>query len=142
MFQLTMVGNLGGDPEMRYSSDGKPFLRFNVAGNIRVREADGTWADKTEWVRVTTFGQRAETLSQYLRKGSRVLVQGRLESRPWTDRDGNVRAGLEVVGDTVEFMTPRDQDAEYQSRQSGQQQAPTGRDAGDISDDDLAELPF
>ena len=56
-------------------------------------------------MRVTVFGQRAETLSQYLKKGSRVYVEGRLEARPWTDRDGQVRAGLEIAATDVEFMS-------------------------------------
>ena len=105
MLKATIIGNLGSDPELRYSAGGAPFLRFTVASNSRARSPEGEWQDKTEWVRVTVFGQRAETLAQYLKKGSRVYVEGRLEARPWTDRTGNINAGLELVGDTVEFMS-------------------------------------
>src|SRR4051812_31451314 len=105
MLKCTLIGNLGSDPEMRYSASGQPFLRFNVASNGRTRDAGGAWQDHTEWVRVTVFGQRAETLAQYLKKGSRVYVEGRLEARPWTDQQGQVRAGLEVAASDVEFMS-------------------------------------
>jgi len=110
MLKATLIGNLGNDPDMRYSASGAPFLRFNVASNYRVRSPEGEWQDKTEWVRVTVFGQRAETLSQYLKKGSRVYVEGRLEARPWTDQQGQIRSGLEVTALDVEFMSSRADD--------------------------------
>jgi len=110
MLKATLIGNLGNDPEMRYSANGSPFLRFNVASNYRTRTPEGEWQDKTEWVRVTVTGQRAESLSQYLHKGSRVYVDGRLEARPWTDQQGQVRAGLEVVANEVQFMSSRADD--------------------------------
>ena len=72
MLKATLIGNLGSDPDMRYAASGAPFLRFNVASNYRARNPEGEWQDRTEWVRVTVFGQRAETLSQYLKKGMRV----------------------------------------------------------------------
>jgi single-strand DNA-binding protein len=108
VLKAQIIGNLGSDPEMRYASSGQPLLRMNVASNYRVRGDDGEWMDKTEWVRVTVFGQRAETLAQYLKKGQRVYVDGRLEARPWTDREGGIRAGLEVTANDVEFLTPRE----------------------------------
>ena len=106
MLKTMLIGNLGNDPEMRYSASGQPYLRFNVASNYRVRTPEGEWQDKTEWVRVTLTGTRAESLSQYLKKGSRVYVDGRLEARPWTDQQGQVRAGLEVMANEVQFMSP------------------------------------
>src|SRR4051794_4570912 len=105
MLKATVIGNPGSDPEMRYSANGAPFLRFNVASKGRVRTPEGEWTDETTWVRVTVFGQRAETLSQYLKKGSRVYVEGRLEARPWTDQRGQLRPGLEVMASNVEFMS-------------------------------------
>lgn len=111
MLKISLIGNLGSDPDMRYSQSGSPFLRFNVASNFRTRTPEGEWQDKTEWVRVTVTGNRAETLSQYLKKGSRVYVEGRLEARPWTDQQGQVRAGLEVMANEVQFMSSRQDDA-------------------------------
>jgi single-strand DNA-binding protein len=105
MLKCTIIGNLGSDPELRYSAGGQAFLRFNVASNFRARSPEGEWRDKTEWVRVTLFGQRAESLANLLKKGTRVYVEGRLEARPWTDQQGQVRAGLEVAASDVEFMS-------------------------------------
>src|SRR6185503_144589 len=107
MLKATLIGNLGNDPDMRYSANGSPLLRFNVASNYRTRTPEGEYQDRTEWVRVTVTGNRAESLSPYLKKGSRVYVEGRLEARPWTDQQGQVRAGLEVLANEVQFMSSR-----------------------------------
>jgi single-strand DNA-binding protein len=158
MLKASIIGNLGNDPEMRYSAGGAAFLRFYVASNFRARSPEGEWQDKTEWVRVTVFGQRAETLGQYLKKGSRVFVDGRLEARPWIDQQGQARAGLELVASDVEFMSTRADDemrggggggdygsAPPRERSGGgappPRQAPQSRqDPGD--DGDLEDLPF
>ena len=111
MLKATIVGNLGSDPEeLRYNANGNPFVRFNVAANYRARTQEGEWQDKTEWVRVIVAGKRAEFLSQYLRKGSKVYVEGRLEASPWIDNQQQPRAGLTVMASEVEFMSTRADD--------------------------------
>jgi len=159
MLKATLIGNLGNDPDMRYSASGSPLLRFNVASNYRTRTPEGEWQDKTEWVRVTVTGQRAESLGQYLKKGSRVYVDGRLEARPWTDQQGQVRAGLEVVANEVQFMSSRADDERMgggggggdrdfaSSRPSGSSSAPPRQSAPrpqpqPEEDSDLEDLPF
>jgi single-strand DNA-binding protein len=107
MLGVNLIGNLGADPELRYSADDVPFLTCNVAANYRTKGEAGGWADQTEWVRVRIVGTRAESLSQYLRKGSRLYVSGNLELRPWVDRDNRARAGLTVVASTLELLGPR-----------------------------------
>lgn len=129
------IGNLGNDAELKYSQSGAPVLRFNVATNGRVRNADGNWEDRTEWVRVMMFGQRAETLAQYLKKGMRVYVAGRLEARPWTTKVGDIRAGLELIADLCEFMSARNEDG-------GQQQQARPAQRGSSDDGDLDSIPF
>jgi single-strand DNA-binding protein len=114
MLKASVIGNLGNDPELRYSPSGAPSLRVNVASNFRARTPEGEWEDRTEWVRVIVFGQRAESLAQRLKRGMRVFVDGRLEARPWTDRENRVRAGLEIVAGDIEFMSPRQTDDERQ----------------------------
>jgi single-strand DNA-binding protein len=134
MLMASVIGNLGNDPDMKYSANGAPFLRFNVATNGRVRTPEGQWEDRTEWLRVTVFGQRAESLQNYLRKGTRVYVSGRLEARPWTDQQGGVRAGLEIVANDVEFMSARNEEGSNERQPS--------RSAAPAVDDGLEELPF
>ena len=114
MLKASVIGNLGNDPELRYSASGAPSLRVNVASNFRARTPEGEWEDRTEWVRVIVFGQRAESLAQHLKKGMRVFVDGRLEARPWTDRENRVRAGLEIIANDVEFMSARQVDDDEQ----------------------------
>src|SRR6187200_823013 len=116
MLKASVIGNLGTDPELRYSPSGAPLLRVNVASNFRARTPEGEWEDRTEWVRVIIFGQRAESLAQHLKKGVRVFVDGRLEARPWTDRENRVRAGLEIVASDIEFTSTRQADDEEQQR--------------------------
>lgn len=115
MLKASCIGNLGSDPEMKYSANGAPYLRFNVASNGRVRDESGTWKDETTWVRVTIFGQRAESLQNHLRKGMRVFVDGRLEARPWTGQSGQLSAGLELIATDVEFMSARGDESNGQA---------------------------
>jgi single-strand DNA-binding protein len=155
MLRATLVGNLGRDPELRYSQDGRPFLQINVASNYRDRAPDGEWMDKTEWIRVTVFGQRAEILSQQLRKGSRVLVDGRLRSRPWLDQSQQPRAGLEMIANEVENLTTRAEDeaAGFQrpggvprdpaaGAAAGEGRAPAPRSSAPGDETELEDLPF
>ena len=145
MLKATIIGNIGADPDMKYSANGSPLLRFNLAANYRTRTPEGEYQDKTEWIRVTVFGQRAETLSQHLRKGTKVYVEGRLEARPWTDNQGQIKAGLEVMANEVEFMSAR-QDGGDQMRPTNtvnrQPVSAGARQAQGQDDDGLDGLPF
>ena len=143
MLKASLIGNLGSDPELKYSPEGRAFLRMNVACNFRARNPAGEWEDRTEWVRVTLFGQRAETLAQYLRKGSRVYVHGRLEARPWTDQQHQARAGLEVVADEVQFASPRVEDEHASGGMAGPARSSGEHAPSRPSDEgELENLPF
>lgn len=142
MLKASLIGNLGNDPDMRYSASGAPLLRFNVASNGRVRGQDGEWRDETTWVRVTVTGNRAESLSQYLRKGTRVYVEGRLEARPWTDQQGQIRAGLEVLANEVQFMSARQQADDDGPRASVTDERRDSRRGQGDDGEALDDLPF
>lgn len=106
--QITIVGNLGRDPEMRYTPNGVAVTSFTVATNRRYQAQDGQWQDKTIWFRVTAWRKTAETASQYLTKGSKVLIIGEVEEpRPWTDKEGNTQVSLEVTAQTIRFLSGR-----------------------------------
>jgi single-strand DNA-binding protein len=109
--KVTIVGNLGKDPAMRYTSDGKPVTNFSVATNRRWTNGDGTAGEETVWFRVTCWGKMAEACNEYLSKGRQVLVEGRLRPDPetggpriWTGDDGIARASFEVTARTVKFL--------------------------------------
>lgn len=112
MYQkLTIVGNLGQDPEMRYTPDGTPVTNFSVATNRRWTNQDGSQGEETVWFRITAWRRLAEVCNEYLEKGRQVLVEGRLRPdretggpRVWTGRDGQPRASFEVTAMTVKFL--------------------------------------
>ena len=115
MYQkLVIVGNLGTDPEMRYTPSGQAVTNFNVATNRRYTSSDGNQVDETTWFRVSVWGKQAESTNQYLKKGNKVLVEGRLNPDRetggpllWTRKDGTSAASFEITADTVRFLTPR-----------------------------------
>jgi single-strand DNA-binding protein len=95
--KVMIIGNLGREPEMRYTPSGKPLTKFRVATNRRWTTPDGEEQTETEWFNVVTWGKLAEICNQYLTKGERVYIEGRLHTRHWTDEDGNHQSATEVV---------------------------------------------
>lgn len=111
---IIIVGNLGRDPEMRYTPGGQAVTSMNVATNRQYTASDGTQVKETIWFRVSVWGKSAESVNQYLRKGSKVLVEGRLVPdqatggpRVWTRQDGTPGASFEVSANTVRFLSSR-----------------------------------
>ena len=108
--QITLIGNLGRDPEMRYTASGVPVTSFPVATSRGWTGADGQRNEKTVWFRVSAWQRQAETCNQYLTKGRRVLVVGEVEEPyVYTDQEGNSRASLQVRALTVRFLNSREE---------------------------------
>lgn len=105
--KIIIVGNLGRDPELRYTPQGVAVCNFSVATNEKKRDKSGELQDVTTWFRVTLWRNQAENASKYLQKGSPVYVEGRLGLEEWTDRDGNNRYTLEVQGSEMHFIGGR-----------------------------------
>ena len=139
--QLMLIGNLGNDPEMRYTPSGVPVASFSLAVNRTWTGEDGQRHDKTTWFRVTTWRKQAEIVSQYLTKGSKVMIVGEIEeARPYTDRDGNQRASLEVTAQTVKFLSGRGDapnGAEATPVSSGGRAAPHHAEGPEVRDEDI-----
>lgn len=114
---IIIVGNLGRDPEMRYTPSGQPVTSFSVASSRSYNNSNGEKVDETIWFRVTAWGKQAETCNQYLQKGSKVLVEGRLipdekgSPRTFTRQDGTTGASFEVNAATVRFLSSRGETA-------------------------------
>jgi single-strand DNA-binding protein len=102
--KIIVVGNLGRDPELRYTPQGTPVCSFTVATNEKRKDRAGEMQDVTTWFRVTLWGRQAETASQYLAKGRPIYVEGRLRVEEWTDRDGKQRYTLEVQATDMQFI--------------------------------------
>ncbi len=134
--QLTLVGNLGSDPVMRYTSSGVPVASFSMAVSRSWTNQEGQRQEKTIWFRVTAWRKLAETVSQYLTKGRQVMVVGEIEEpQIYTDRDGNPRVTLSVNANTVRFLGTR-ADNEAGGTYSGSSTAPSDDD-GAASDEDI-----
>ena len=130
--KVTLVGNLGADPELRYTSAGKPVTKFRVACNSRRRTPEGEYQEHTEWFGVSAFGRLAEVSAELLHRGSRVYVEGRLESRVWESPEGR-RFFLDVLANEVLVLDPR-------PRSEGGEPQP--RTAAAEEPDTLDDVPF
>src|ERR1041385_3080779 len=141
-----VIGNLGRDPEKRYTQDGRPVTRFSVAATTRRRERDGEWADHTEWFSVTVFSRQAETLAERLTKGTRVYVEGRLESRQYETQNGGKGFAMDIVAHEVLSLDPRLRaDAfggEFEPATAGRPPAAARSQPMEDTAADLEDLPF
>ena len=105
--KVILIGNLGADPEVRYAQSGTAVANFRIATTETWRKADGEREELTEWHRIVAFGKLAEICGQYLSKGMRVYIEGRLQTRKWEDRDGNQRFTTEIVAREMKMLSPR-----------------------------------
>jgi single-strand DNA-binding protein len=137
---IIIVGNLGKDPEMRYLPSGQAVTNFSVATSRQYTGSDGQLVKETIWFRVAVWGKQAETSNQYLKKGSKVLVEGRLTPDPatggprlWTRQDGTATSSYEINAQTVRFLSSR---GEGDASQGG------GFDAAPVPDGGDEAIPF
>jgi single-strand DNA-binding protein len=132
---LTIVGNLGRDPEMRYTPSGQPVTNFSVAINRQYTNGNGQPVKDVIWFRVSAWGKQAEVCSQFLKKGAKVLVEGRLEydaqtggPKIWEGQDGSAHADFGLVAQIVRFLSPKDGNGDH--------------DAALTGDADVENIPF
>ena len=141
--KVMIIGNLGRDPEMRYTPTGRPVTQFSVAVNQSTKnQQTGEWIEETDWFRVSVFGDRAERAAEQLRKGNRVFVEGRFRTREFEGRDGQKRTSLEITADSLVSLERRTREGDE------------GTFGGDVPSgaarprparpeaDDLDDLPF
>jgi len=101
---MIIIGNLGSEPEMRFTPNGRPVTSFSAATNRRYTTSEGERREETEWFTVVTWGRLAEQCNQYLTKGRLVYVEGRLRSHSWEGQDGQRRYRNEIIADRVSFL--------------------------------------
>jgi len=129
--RMTIIGNLGNEPEMRFTPSGRPVTSFRVATNWRYTTPDGERKEETEWFTIVAWGKLAEQCNQFLTKGRLVYVEGRLRLRTWDGPDGQRRARNEIVADRVKFL---DRQAAGVAVEAKTEEAEPG---GDIEPDDI-----
>jgi single-strand DNA-binding protein len=147
--KVMIIGNLGSDPEMRYTPSGRAVTQFNVAVNQSTKNHQtGEWVEETDWFRVTVWGDRAERMAEALRKGNKVFVEGRFRTREFEGRDGQKRTSLEITADSIVNLERRARDDEGSF--AGSAPAASGQGSGGAtrptrppSDDaEFDDLPF
>ena len=149
--KVMIIGNLGSDPEMRYTPNGRAVTQFNVAVNQSTKnQQTGEWVEETDWFRVTVWGDRAERMAESLRKGNKVFVEGRFRTRQFEGRDGQTRTALEITADSIVNLErrAREEDGSFTAPSGnggatavgpGKQPAPARAGADDT---ELHDLPF
>jgi single-strand DNA-binding protein len=143
--KVILIGNLGRDPETRYTTDGAAVTNVTLATTDVWKDKGGEKQERTEWHRVVFFGRLAEIASEYLKKGSPVYVEGRLQTRKWTDKEGQERYTTEIVASDMKMLGSRSGGSEPMARErapaaatsGGGGQAKKGGGAFDDMDDDI-----
>jgi single-strand DNA-binding protein len=152
--KVMIIGNLGADPEMRYTPNGRPVTQFNVAVNQSTKnQQTGEWVEATDWFRISVWGDRAERAAENLRKGNRVFVEGRFKTREFEGRDGQKRTSLEITADSLVNLEKRSREGD-EGQFSGPGGGPSGPPSnaapgggsrgggGGFDDNELDDLPF
>lgn len=129
--KIIIIGNLGKDPELRYTAQGTPVCTFSLATNERRKDRNGEVQDQTTWFRVTLWERRAEAASQYLSKGMPVYIEGRLRVEEYVDRDGKLRHSLEVTATDMQFIGGQG------GREDRATAEPAQRSEPDLTEDDI-----
>ena len=135
--KIILVGNLGRDPELRYTAQGTPVCSFSMATNERRKDRNGEMQDHTTWFRITLWNRLAETASQYLQKGRQVYIEGRLRVEEYIDRDGKPRHSLEVFATDMQFIGTRGDDSMHERAATASASAAPADTQADLSDDDI-----
>ena len=143
--KVMVIGNVGTDPEMRYTANGRAVTSFRVAANRSFTTAEGERREETEWFAVVAWQKLAEQCSQYLQKGRRVYVEGRLQTRSWDTPDGQRRFRTEVIADRVLFLdrapgVPLPEEGEAETR--GAEAETTEAETTEAETTEAEELPF
>ena len=132
--KVILLGNLGRDPEVRFTQGGTPVANFTMATTDRWSDPSGEKKEKTEWHRIVVWGKQAEIAGEYLRKGRPVFIEGSLQTREWTDREGNKRYTTEVRAQRLQLLgRPDDRGAAAGGPPADEALEPSGR----IADDDI-----
>jgi single-strand DNA-binding protein len=141
--KVILIGNLGGDPTVRYTPQGTAVANFNIATTERFTNRSGEKEERTEWHRIVAWGKLAEICQQYLKKGKQVYVEGRLQTRQWEDQQGQKRQTTEVVASTMQMLgRAGDTGGEFAggSQDFSSPEPVAQTPAGQTADDD--DLPF
>jgi len=135
--KVMLIGNLGKDPEVRYTAAGTAVASFSVATSEKFKNKTGEWEEKTEWHNVTLWARLAEIAGEYLAKGKTVYIEGRLQTRKWQDRDGKDRYTTEIVGEKMQMLSAKGEGGGRQGGSRSESQEPAYEEPAFNPDDDI-----
>jgi single-strand DNA-binding protein len=138
--KVMLIGNLGKDPEVRYTGSGTAVASFSLATSEKFKNKNGEWEERTEWHNITLWARLAEIAGEYLAKGKTVYIEGRLQTRKWQDRDGKDRYTTEIVGEKMQMLSGKGEGGGKSGagRTEGQETPPYEEPAFNPDDD----IPF
>lgn len=136
--KVMIIGNLGADPEIKYTPNGTAVANLRVATAENRKNKEGEWEERTEWHRVVLYSRLAENAKDYLHKGSKIYIEGRIETRSWDDQNGQKHYMTEIVGNEMMFLDAKDKSAPENSEPS---QQPPRRSSGGGSPRPQASAP-
>ena len=143
--KVLLLGNLGQDPEVRYTPSGATVCTFSIATNERWTSKDGKKEERTEWHRIVVWGKLAELCGEYLGKGRTVFVEGRLQTREWTDKQGNKRYTTEIIANNVQFIgagSGKGGGASQKAKSLPEESAPGPQGDATLADNIEEDIPF
>ena len=152
--KVILIGNLGKDPEVKYTPSGMAVARFSIATNERVKDKDGNWGDRTEWHNIVLFDRKAEVAGEYLKKGRTVYIEGSIRTSSWDDKEtGQKKYKTEIIGNQMVLLGGQREGGEgggYSGGRSAgkaanfeqhapehESQAPVGNSGAEITDEDI-----
>jgi single-strand DNA-binding protein len=140
--KVILVGNLGKDPELRYTPSGAAVATFSLATSERYKDKSGEWVDKTEWHNIVAWRNLAEICGKFLHKGKQVYIEGKIQTRSYDDRDGNKRYITEIVADQMQMLGRAGEDTGGSNRPSGGESRPSRPAAQPQAREEYSEPPF
>lgn len=135
--KVMLIGNLGKDPEVRFTASGQAVASFSLATSEKFKGKNGEWEERTEWHNITLWGKLAEIAGEYLSKGKTIFVEGRLQTRKWQDKSGNDRYTTDIVCDKMQMLSPKGDRSGGESSSAPRNSGSSNYEEPPFQDDDI-----
>jgi single-strand DNA-binding protein len=136
--KVILIGNVGKEPEVKYTPSGVALAKFSLATNEKFKDKSGEWQERTEWHNVLAWQRLAEIVGEYVQKGTKLFIEGRLQTSSWEDRStGEKKYRVEIVARDIVLLGSRDADSDGDRGHAEQEREPVPAGAGEITDEDI-----
>jgi single-strand DNA-binding protein len=136
--KVILIGNVGKDPEVKYTTSGVALAKFSLATNEKFKDKSGEWQERTEWHNVLAWQRLAEIVGEHVQKGTKLFIEGRLQTSSWEDRNsGEKKYRVEIVARDIVLLGSREADSDGDRGQAEEEREPVHAGAGEITDEDI-----